>query len=307
MKFYDTIIIGAGVAGLSACLYASRSGLKTAIIEYGMTGGQLHNTETIDNYLGFSGILAEDLAVEMEDSAMRFGAESIYGKVEKVKKEGNLFTLKMEDGDYMFSKTVIVATGTTYKKLGVKGEEKYPVSSCAICDGIFYKGKEVVVVGGGDSAFEEADYLTNYANKVTILFYKSEEELKAKPHLQKRIKNNEKINLRCNVDVQEIIGSEGNITGVNVLEEDGELAGYVDIPTDGVFVYIGNYPQSEMVKDVVSSGYINVDENMETRVSGIFAVGDIVNKKIRQVANAVGEGAIAGQSVYNYLKETREI
>lgn len=308
-EVYDVILVGQGPSNLSAGLYTSRSGLKSLILEYGLYGGQLNNTETIENYLGFQSIEAPELANEMYKSAMQFGLEEQYGFVERVTKTGNIFNVYLmgKESTPMHSKAVIVATGTSYKELGVKGQYEFNIGYCATCEGIFYKGKEVIVVGGGDSAFEEADYLTNYADKVTILYYKDKNKLKAKPHLQERVTNNDKISVRYDTEVTEIVGENGKIRGVIVNNEDGleEV-----ISTDGVFVYIGNNPQSKMLEglDVTNeNGYVAVDENMMTSLDGLFVAGDLVDKKIRQVANAVGEGAIAGQSAYDYLKNMEEL
>lgn len=305
MELYDVALVGFGPASMSAGLYSSRSNLKTVAIDFGLAGGQLNSTESIENYLGFTNIDASELANSMHASAVQFGLEEKYGFVSKVVKTADNFSLTIlgRESEPLLAKTVIVATGTTYRNLGVKGEDKFSPSFCALCDSMFYKGKEVIVVGGGDSAFEEADYITNHADKVTILYYKDKQQLKAKPHLQERVKDNSKIEVRYNVTVTEIVGEGKKMTGVVVNNEEGleEI-----IPTDGVFVYIGNVPQSEMISELGvtnENGFVTVDENMMTSVDGLFVAGDLVDKKIRQVANAVGEGAIAGQSVYNYLVE----
>lgn len=301
----DVIIIGAGPAGMSACLYASRAGLNTLMIEKGLPGGQLNNTDKIDNYLGTPEKDAMKLAEEMHEQAMSFGAEYMLGEVTEVLQNADTsFTVYLKD-EPIHTKVVIVATGTEYRKLGVPGETELigrGVSYCAVCDAPFYKDKRVAVIGGGDSALEEADYLTNFASEVTVIHRR--DEYRAKPHLQDRVKKNPKIRQIMNVDTTKIKG-EDNVNGVIFYDKSTDSNSSVLV--DAVFVYIGQNPQNAFLdglKIVNNNGYIsNTGINCETEIPGLYAIGDIVDKPIRQVANAVGEGAEAGQAAYNYIQE----
>lgn len=304
-EMHDVIIVGSGPSGLSSALYASRSGLDTVIIEKGLPGGQLNNTSEIDNYIGGTTTNGMELADAMYEQAMLFGAKHLYGEVIDILQHTDMtFTVYMKDKE-LSAKVVIVATGTEYRKLGVPGEEEFSgrgLSYCAVCDAPFFKDKEVTVIGGGDSALEEADYLTNFASKVTIVHRRY--DYRAKPHLQQRVKDNPKIREVLNVDVQSIAGHD-SIDKINLYDK--TLNENTAIESDGVFVYIGQNPQNsylEGLKVTNELGYIETTgPNGETIIPGLFAVGDIVHKTIRQVANAVGEGAVAGQTAYSYIKD----
>lgn len=300
---YDVTIIGAGPAGLAGALYASRANLKTLMIERDLPGGQLNNTETIDNYLGVPAVPALDLAETMHEQALSFGAEEAYGNVlDIIKTEDGFFEVKTSKKVFS-SKTVIVATGSEYKKLGIPGEMEFEaqgVSYCAICDGPFFKDKQVVVVGGGDSALEEADYLTQFAD---VMLVHRRKEYRAKQHLQERVKANPKITEILNAEVQIIKGTRGMERAQLLLKDTNAMT---NINADGCFIYVGQIPQTAILAPfgvLDEEGYVLAGKNGMTATEGLFAVGDILQKKIRQVANAVGEGSVAGQSVYDYLKE----
>ncbi|GEK90468.1 thioredoxin-disulfide reductase [Alkalibacterium kapii] len=303
---YDVIIIGAGPGGLTAALYASRSNLKTLILEKGIPGGQLNNTAEIENYSGFKSITGPDLSMKMLEGATQFGAEHVYGDVLEIvdhetKKE------VVTSGETYQARSVIIATGAEHKKLGVKGEAELNgrgVSYCAVCDGAFFRNKEIVVVGGGDSAVEEGAYLTQFADKVTIIHRR--DELRAQKILQNRAFKNEKIEFIWDSVVEEIIGDE-SVTGVQIKNvKNGEIE---TVKTDGAFIYIGLLPNSEAFRSLPitdEEGWIETDANMMTQVPGIFAVGDVRDTVLRQVATAVGDGSVAGNAAYQYVEELKE-
>ncbi|MDB7770869.1 thioredoxin-disulfide reductase [Lactiplantibacillus plantarum] len=301
-KSYDVIIIGAGPAGMTAALYASRANLSVLLLDRGIYGGQMNNTAAIENYPGFKSVLGPDLAKDMYESATQFGAEYAYGSVESVEDRGDV-KIVTTDSDTFETKALVIGTGSEYRKLGVTGEDKYGgrgVSYCAVCDGAFFRNKHVVVVGGGDSAIEEGTYLTQLADKVTVIHRR--DQLRAQQILQDRAFANPKMEFVWNSNVTEIIGDDKKVTGVKVNNnktgEDSEIA------VDGVFIYVGINPITKPFSNLGitdENGWIETNDHMETKVPGIFAVGDVRKKDLRQVATAVGEGGTAGQGVYTYI------
>lgn len=301
-KSYDVIIIGAGPAGMTAALYASRANLSVLLLDRGIYGGQMNNTAAIENYPGFKSVLGPDLAKDMYESATQFGAEYAYGSVESVEDRGDV-KIVTTDSDTFETKALVIGTGSEYRKLGVTGEDTYGgrgVSYCAVCDGAFFRNKHVVVVGGGDSAIEEGTYLTQLADKVTVIHRR--DQLRAQQILQDRAFANPKMEFVWNSNVTEIIGDDKKVTGVKVNNnktgEDSEIA------VDGVFIYVGINPITKPFSNLGitdENGWIETNDHMETKVPGIFAVGDVRKKDLRQVATAVGEGGTAGQSVYTYI------
>ncbi|WP_338816403.1 thioredoxin-disulfide reductase [Lactiplantibacillus argentoratensis] len=301
-KSYDVIIIGAGPAGMTAALYASRANLSVLLLDRGIYGGQMNNTAAIENYPGFKSVLGPDLAKDMYESATQFGAEYAYGSVESVEDRGDV-KIVTTDSDTFEAKALVIGTGSEYRKLGVTGEDTYGgrgVSYCAVCDGAFFRNKHVVVVGGGDSAIEEGTYLTQLADKVTVIHRR--DQLRAQQILQDRAFANPKMEFVWNSNVTEIIGDDKKVTGVKVNNnktgEDSEIA------VDGVFIYVGINPITKPFSNLGitdENGWIETNDHMETRVPGIFAVGDVRKKDLRQVATAVGEGGTAGQGVYTYI------
>ncbi|OEZ34907.1 thioredoxin-disulfide reductase [Lactiplantibacillus plantarum] len=301
-KSYDVIIIGAGPAGMTAALYASRANLSVLLLDRGIYGGQMNNTAAIENYPGFKSVLGPDLAKDMYESATQFGAEYAYGSVESVEDRGDV-KIVTTDSDTFETKTLVIGTGSEYRKLGVTGEDTYGgrgVSYCAVCDGAFFRNKHVVVVGGGDSAIEEGTYLTQLADKVTVIHRR--DQLRAQQILQDRAFANPKMEFVWNSNVTEIIGDDKKVTGVKVNNnktgEDSEIA------VDGVFIYVGINPITKPFSNLGitdENGWIETNDHMETKVPGIFAVGDVRKKDLRQVATAVGEGGTAGQGVYTYI------
>ncbi|HEQ9219198.1 thioredoxin-disulfide reductase [Streptococcus pyogenes] len=300
---YDTLIIGSGPAGMTAALYAARSNLSVAIIEQGAPGGQMNNTFDIENYPGYDHISGPELAMKMYQPLEKFNVENIYGIVQKIENFGDYKYVLTEDASYE-AKTVIIATGAKYRVLGVPGEEYYTsrgVSYCAVCDGAFFRDQDLLVVGGGDSAVEEAIYLTQFAKKVTVVHRR--DQLRAQKILQDRAFANDKVDFIWDSVVKEIQGNDIKVS--NVLIENVKTGQVTDHAFGGVFIYVGMNPVTDMVKDLEitdSEGWIITDDHMRTSIPGIFAIGDVRQKDLRQITTAVGDGAIAGQGVYHYLE-----
>ncbi len=305
---YDVVIVGGGPAGLTAGIYAGRSGLKTVIVEKGLPGGQIAQTDEVENYPGFpEGISGPELANRMAEQAKKFGAEIVMDEVTGLEVQDDGFLVKGFEKNYK-AKSVIIATGANPKKLGVPGEEKFygrGVSTCATCDGFFYRDREVVVVGGGDAAVEEGIYLTKFAKKVTIIHRR--DELRANKVAQQRAFANPKIEFLWSHVVTEVLG-EDQVTGVRVKNlKTGEEYVY---PTDGVFVFIGSVPNTEFLEGVVElrpDGYIAVRDEIYTSVPGIFAAGDVADPIYKQLATSVGAGTRAAMTAEKWLAEREEV
>ncbi len=301
------IIIGAGPAGLTAGIYSVRARIKTVIIEKLFPGGGMLLTEKIDNYPGFpDGVSPSELADNMQTQYLRFGGEIIQGEVDEVFLEEDGKRIKMRDGKEMTSNALIIASGSSRKKLEVEGEEEYTgkgVSYCAVCDGAFFKGKSIAVVGGGDSALEEAIYLTRYA-EVCYLIHRRD-RFRASAHLQEEIKKYPSIKPVLSSLVERI---EGNGTVVQrIVLKEKETGTIQSLDVSGVFVSIGQNPNVEFISGKVkqnSAGYIVTDCDMQTSVKGIFACGDVIEKPLYQVVTACGEGATAAFSAEKYLSQT---
>ena len=301
---YDTIIIGAGPAGMTAALYAARSNLKVALLERGIPGGQMNNTADIENYPGYANISGPELAEKMFEPLENLGVEHLFGLVEKIEDRGDFKEIITEDERFE-TKTVIIASGANHRHLGVPGEEDYNsrgVSYCAVCDGAFFRDEDLLVVGGGDSAVEEAIFLTRFAKSVTIVHRR--DELRAQKVLQDRAFANEKIRFVWDSVVESIHGDERKVTGVTFKNvKTGETS---QAEFGGIFIYVGLDPVSEFAADLGitdEAGWILTDHQMKTSVAGIYAVGDVRQKDLRQITTAVGDGAIASQEVYKYLTE----
>ena len=299
---YDTIIIGAGPAGMTAALYAARSNLKVALLERGIPGGQMNNTADIENYPGYANISGPELAEKMFEPLENLGVEHLFGLVEKIEDRGDFKEIITEDERFE-AKTVIIASGANHRHLGVPGEEDFNsrgVSYCAVCDGAFFRDEDLLVVGGGDSAVEEAIFLTRFAKSVTIVHRR--DELRAQKVLQDRAFANEKIRFVWDSVVESIHGDERKVTGVTFKNvKTGELS---QAEFGGIFIYVGLDPVSEFAKDLGitdEAGWILTDHQMKTSVAGIYAVGDVRQKDLRQITTAVGDGAIASQDAYKYL------
>ena len=308
-NIYDSIVIGGGPAGLTAGLYLSRYRINALLIEKGISGGQVNLSETIENYPGFpEGIIGPELMQRFEEQATKFGLEIENGIVLEISQKQNEsktnFKISTTDRDF-YSKSVIIASGGEASKLGVPGEIELTgrgVSYCGTCDGAFFRDKEIVVVGGGDTALEEALFLTKYASRVTIVHRR--DELRGSKILQERVFNNPKINIRWSNIVLSINGK----TQVEGLQLKNVKTGEINPFTcQGVFIFAGYkpiYPSlGEMKGQLINdSGYIITDDNMETAIKGIFACGDVRAKSLRQVVTACGEGATAAFSVELFLK-----
>ena len=304
---YDVIIIGAGPGGLTAALYASRANLSVLMLDRGLYGGQMNNTDAIDNYPGFSEIKGPELGEKMYNSVMKFGAKFEYGDVQTVTTDGDLKIVKTDTGEYS-APALIIATGADHRHLGVPGEDEYSgkgVSYCAVCDAAFFKDEDIAVIGGGDSAIEEGIYLAQSAKSVTVIHRR--DQLRAQPTLQKRAFANPKMHFIWNGLTQSIDGDGNKVTGVTY--KDKETGEEKHLKTRGVFIYVGVIPQTAPFKDLGvtdENGWIPTDDHMRTKVDGIFALGDVRAKDLRQIANAVGDGSIAGQQAYNYLQDLND-
>ena len=264
----------------------------------------MNNTASIENYPGFKSIMGPDLAQNMYDSSVNFGAEYVYGTVSSVEDHGDYKTIKTDE-DELQAKVVIIATGSEYKKLGITGEHEYGgkgVSYCAVCDGAFFKNKDVVVVGGGDSAIEEASYLAGIVNHVTVIHRR--DQLRAQQVIQDRAFANDKIDFVWNSNVTEVLGDDNKVTGVKVVNNQTNEESTIE--TSGVFIYVGLLPMTTAFEDLKitdADGWIKTNDQMETAIPGIYAIGDVRQKDLRQIATAVGEGGIAGQQAFKYVEK----
>ncbi|MEM3713132.1 MAG: thioredoxin-disulfide reductase [Thermoproteota archaeon] len=303
---YDVIIIGSGPAGLTAAIYTSRARLKTLVIAGSSWGGQLMLTSEVENYPGFpDGILGPDLMNNMLKQAQRFGAEIVFEDAESVDFSNRPFKIKAGDITYECN-AIIIATGASPRELGLESERKLKgkgVSNCAVCDGAFFKDKEVVVVGGGDSALHDALFLTKFAKKVKIVHRRN--ELRASKILQERAFENPKIEFVWNSVVEEILG-ENHVKGVRIRRVDtGEV---LETPCDGVFIAIGYEPNTKIFKGQIEMderGYIIVRDNTKTSVEGVFAAGEVKDYRYRQAITAAGEGCQAALDAIRYLDEIK--
>ncbi|GEN46766.1 thioredoxin-disulfide reductase [Alkalibacillus haloalkaliphilus] len=306
-KIYDVIIAGAGPAGMTAAVYTSRANLDTLMLERGMPGGQMANTEDVENFPGFNHILGPDLSTKMFQHSQKFGAEYAYGDIKQIIDGKEYKTVIAGEKEYK-ARSVIITTGAQYKKIGVPGEAEYSgrgVSYCAVCDGAFFKEKELFVIGGGDSAVEEGIYLTRFAEKVTIVHRR--DELRAQKILQDRAFDNEKIDFYWNTELKEIKEKDGKVgSAVLYNNQTGEER---EEEIEGVFIYIGMLPLNDAFTDLGitnEEGWVQTDELMKTSVPGIFAAGDIRDKELRQIVTATGDGSIAAQSAQHYIEDLLE-
>lgn len=304
---FDVIIAGAGPAGLAAGLYAARMNLNSVLLDRGPIGGQLLNTELIEDYPGFISILGRDLAEKMGEHGRHFGLDiREYEPIDyiDVAPDGTK-VVKLESGDELHAPAVILATGGLPRRLGAPGEQEFAgrgVSYCAVCDGAFFKGQELAVVGGGDAALEEGDFLTRYASKVHLIHRRH--EFRGQPVLQERARSNPKIDLVLGAQVQRIDG-DGVVTGVDLVQ-DGQTR---RLPVGGVFIFVGFEPNSALLKPHAehdASGYLKTDRDMKTSIDGIWAVGDVREQLTKQIATAVGDGTTAAVSASQYVESLRD-
>ncbi len=302
---YDLIVIGGGPAGLTAGLYGVRAKLKTLLLEkLPLLGGQIINAEKVENYPGFpEGISGQELISKMETQAREFGLVIKTEEVKAIKVDGEVKKVVTEDGDY-FTRSIIVATGASPSRLGVEGEERLigrGISFCGTCDGFFFKDKDVIVVGGGDTAIIEALFLTRFVRKVTVVHRRN--ELRATKILQERAFKNEKIGFLWDSVVERIEGKE---TVEKVILRNVKTGETFVREIDGVFIFVGITPNSRFLKgtiDLDEKGFILTDDDLETSVSGIFAAGDVRKKLLRQISTAVGDGATAAFAAEKYLEK----
>lgn len=304
MRKYDVVVIGAGPGGMTAALYAARANLNVAMLDRGIYGGQMNNTDDIENYPGFTTIKGPELGEKMYQGTVKAGVNFVYGDVQNVTVDDQQMKHIQTDSDELVASAIIIATGSNNRKLGVPGEEKFSgkgVSYCAVCDGSFFKGKNVTVVGGGDSAISEGLYLANVTDGVNVIHRR--DQLRAQKVLQNRAFDNDKIDFTWNTSVTEILGDENHVTGVKI--HNNQVGDDTTLDTDGVFVYVGNFPNSQIFNNLNitdQAGWIITNDQMETTIPGIYAIGDVRQKQLRQITTAVGDGGIAGQNAFEYFE-----
>lgn len=305
-EVHDVVIVGAGPAALSAAIYTTREDIDTVLYEKGVIGGLAAVTDWVDNYPGFpKGLAGLDLAEGLRQQAERFGADIRLGEVLSIADEGTLKHLVTTDGD-MYAKSVLIATGSDYKKINVPGEQEFyarGVHYCATCDGAFYRDKRLVVVGGGNSAVQEAMFLTRFATHIDLLV--RGDKLRASEVLQHELKKHEdKIAVHFNTTTDEIIGEDKFVT--KVIGTDKISGKKVEFPTDGVFIFVGLKPNTEFLRETSIAldeiGFVKTDNRMETTMKGVFAAGDVRSGATMQIASATGEGATTALMIREYLE-----
>ncbi|TME72523.1 MAG: thioredoxin-disulfide reductase [Chloroflexi bacterium] len=306
MSEYDVVIVGGGPAGLAAALYTARLNLKTVILDRGPLGGQLLNTELVEDYPGFDSILGSELAMKMGEHARRFGVDvRDFEPVKEIEVEGDTKIIRLETGEELRTSALIMAAGGLPRYLEVPGEKELAgrgVSYCAVCDGAFFKGQELAVIGGGDAAVEEGEFLTRYASKVYVVHRRS--ELRAQPILVDRARANPKIEFIFDAHVKEIAGDQ-KVHSIRY-EQHGENK---ELRVGGVFIFIGFVPNSSLLKvhvDHDAAGYLLTDRNMQTSVEGIWAVGDVRAQLTKQIATAVGDGTTAAVAASQYISALKD-
>lgn len=303
----NVIIIGSGPAGWSAAIYTARADLRPLLITGNEMGGQIALTTDVENFPGFDAITGPELVERMQKQSERFGAEVLIDYVTEIDAESTPFTVQTASGRVFQTKAIIAATGASPRRMGVPGEERLTgrgVSYCATCDGFFFRGKDIVVVGGGDSALQEALFLTKFASRVRIIHRR--DQLRAGATLQRRAKDNSKIEFVWNSVVEGVNGANKveSLTVKNVVT--GEVA---DLKTDGVFVYIGHLPNNQLFRDKLEmdeEGYLITDKLMRTSVPGIFAAGEIQDHRFKQAATSAGQGVAAAMEVEKYLADLED-
>ena len=301
---YQLIIVGGGPTGLTAGMYAARGRLNTLLIEKGATGGQVLLTDWVDNYPGFyDGISGFELMEKMTAHVDRFGLEKKFANVTAMDIQGEQKKITLESGEELTAQTVIISTGAKPRKLGVPGEEELQgkgVSYCATCDGPFYRNQEIAVVGGGNTAIQEALHLTKFASKVTVIHRR--DTLRATAILQEKALAEKKIEFIWDAQVGEIIGNEESVESLKIQHNNGTTS---TLPVTGIFILIGVVPNNEMLPleqlETDEGGFVITDHEMCTKLPGVYAAGDIRSKISRQIINAAGEGATAELSAEHYL------
>ena len=303
---HDLVVIGAGPAALTAAIYTTREEIDTTLYEKGIVGGLAATTDWIDNYPGYmKGIEGLRLADELRGQAERFGTKIEFGEVKSLKRDGEAIILTVDDSEVR-SRAVLIATGSNYRKLGVPGEEEHyarGVHYCATCDGAFYAGKRLIVVGGGNSGVQEAMFLTRFATHIDLLV---RSELKASEVLQRKLETmSDTITVHTNVTVEEIVAEHEKVVGVRVKQK--QTGGERMIEADGVFVFIGLLPNTAFLTgsgvELDEVGLVKSDENLQTSVAGVFVAGDVRSHATMQIASAVGDGATAALKIREYLEK----
>lgn len=300
---YDVLIIGAGPSGMTAAIYAARAGYKTAILEHGVPGGQAATTDMIENYPGFpEGIAGPELMMKFFEQTQTFGVEFIYEPVQSLNVTGDI-KLVITDKQTIESKVVVIASGAKPRTLGVVNEDRLRgrgVSYCATCDGFFFRDQPVAVIGGGDTAVEEAMYLTKMCSSVTLIHRR--DELRANKLAQSRAFSNEKLHILYDTVVDEIVG-EDKVSQLKLRNKKTDETSTLDV--NGVFIFVGYLPNDSFFPpelEVDPQGYIMTDEELATNIPGVFAVGDVRRKKLRQVTTAVGDGGAVMHAIEDYLQ-----
>jgi thioredoxin reductase (NADPH) len=301
------IILGSGPAGLTAAVYTARANLKPLLMHGPLAGGQLTTTTEVENFPGFpEGVMGPDLMQNMEKQAVRFGTEIVVDKAISVDLKQMPFKIKTESGKEYLTETLIIATGATPKLLGAKGEKElmgYGVSTCATCDGAFFRNQIIAVLGGGDSACEEANFLSRFGSKVYLIHRR--DELRASKIMQDRVKNNPKIEILWNSKLKEVVGSKADGVSKLILE-DAKTGALRDLPCAGVFIAIGHTPNSELFKDSLDmdeNGYLKVNPNSTTtNIPGVFVSGDVQDHVFRQAITAAGTGCMAAIECERFLE-----
>jgi thioredoxin reductase (NADPH) len=304
---YEVIIVGGGPAGLAAGLYCKRAALKTVLFEKGMLGGQIAISKDVENYPGLEGITGFDLAEKMVRHAQTFGLHVVQEEVAEINAGSDFHSVRLANGDLLHTAALILALGGTMRKLGVPGEAEYlgsGVSYCATCDGFFFRDKTVVVVGGGDTAVEEALYLSKITKKVSLVHRRN--ELRASKILQDHLLAEPKIEVIWNTIITEIKGNGKTVDAVSF--ENTGTGEKGDFPADGVFIFIGYYPNSQLIPSLIRMnelGFVITDEKCETNVPGIFAAGDLRQKFANQIVVAAADGCIAALGAAYYVEVQR--
>lgn len=306
-KIWDVLMVGAGPASLSAAIYTTREDLSTVLYEKGVIGGLAATTDWVDNYPGFAkGVSGLELAEQLEQQALRFGAKIEFGEVLDIKDSGKYKTISTTDGDIR-AKAVLISTGSDYRKLGIPGEEEFygrGVHYCATCDGAFYREKKLVVVGGGNSAVQEAMFLTKFATHIDLVV--RGDKFRASDVLIKELDKFPQIKIHMNTTTDEIVaGDDGKVS--KVIGTDKKSGKKVEFSTDGVFVFIGLLPNTGFLKNTGIEfdeiGLIKTDDNLETNIPGVFCAGDVRSGATMQIASAIGEGATSALNMRKYLEE----
>jgi thioredoxin reductase (NADPH) len=300
---FEVIIIGAGPAGLTAAIYASRANMKVLLLEQETPGGKLVKTYKIENYTGVESSSGVDLAMSFMNHGLAFGAKMDFGSVVKVENVGKIKKVTLDNGKEFSAKAVIVATGTKERPLDVAMADRFTgrgISYCAVCDGAFYRDKVVTIIGGGNSALEEALFITSLVEKVNIVIRR--DEFRAEPKIVEEVLKNEKINVIYKHLPESLIIEDNNIVGLNIKHVDtGEIT---PLMCSGIFPYIGADPATSFLDKAILNerGYIIVKADMSTAIEGIFGAGDVIDKELRQVVTATSDGAIAANSAVKYIK-----